>query len=167
MVPYRTKRSEEGESSSTFFLRLVKMHSVDRNIVTLRADDGSVFLAMIVCACSFAPFFLVFFLHLLVIMLLRLTCSQVFLRSCLLLRELTVRAFSVSQRFAVLRGIAHGRTPGCDSLHMKFYPRFWSILGADLVLVLNSAFASDLMSRSQRLGVITLSLKKGDRLDPQ
>lgn len=109
-------------------------------------------------------FFLVFFLHLLVILLLRLTCSQVFLRSCLLLRELTVRAFSSSQRFAVLRGIAHARTPGCDSLHMKFYPRFWSILGADLVLVLNSAFASDLMYRSQRLGVITLSLKKGDFL---
>ena len=33
------------------------MHSVDRNIVTLRADDGSVFLAMMACACSFAPFF--------------------------------------------------------------------------------------------------------------
>lgn len=69
-----------------------------------------------------------------------------------------MRAFSVSQRFAALGGIAHGRTHGCDSLHMKFYPRFWSILGADLVLVLNSAFASDLMSRSQRLGVNTLSL---------
>ena len=36
-----------------------------------------------------------------------------------------------------------------------------------MVLVLNSAFSSDLMSRSQRLGVITLSLKRGDRLDPQ
>ena len=35
------------------------------------------------------------------------------------------------------------------------------------VLVLNSAFTSGLMSRSQRRVVITLSFKKGDRLDPR
>ena len=136
--------------------------------MTLRADDGSVFLTMMACACSFAPFFSGLFsaspcdpaaqADLLSSISEKLSPTQT---------QLTVRAFSVSQRFAVLRGIAHGRTPGCDSLHMKFYPRFWSVLGADLVLVLNSAFASDLVSRSQRLGVITLSLKKGDRLDPQ
>ena len=63
--------------------------------------------------------------------------------------------------------MARGRTPGCDGLPMEFYLRFWSVLGADLVLVLNSAFTSGLMSRSQRRGIITLSFKKGDRLDPR
>ena len=61
---------------------------------------------------------------------------------------------------------ACGRTPGCDGLPMEFYVLFWPVLGADLVPVLNSAFASCLMSRSQRHGVITLFFKKGDRLDP-
>ena len=53
--------------------------------------------------------------------------------------------------------MARGRNPGCDGLPMEFYLRFWPVLGADLVLVLNSAFTSGLMSPSQRCGIITLS----------
>lgn len=49
---------------------------------------------------------------------------------------------------------------------MAFYLHFWSVLSVDLVPVLNSAFASGLMFRSQSRGVITLSFKNGDRLDP-
>ena len=74
---------------------------------------------------------------------------------------------SQGECFAALQSMARGRTPGCDGLPMEFYLRFWSVLGADLVLVLNSAFTSGLMSRSQRRGIITLSFKKGDRLDPR
>ena len=48
--------------------------------------------------------------------------------------------------------MARGRNPGCDGLPMEFYLRFWFVLGADLVLVLNSAFTSGLISRSQRRG---------------
>ena len=73
---------------------------------------------------------------------------------------------SQGECFAALQGMARGRTPGCDGLPMEFYLRFWSVLGADLVLVLNSAFTSGLMSRSQRRGIITLSFKKGDHLGP-
>ena len=36
-----------------------------------------------------------------------------------------------------------------------------------LVLVLNSCFSEDRLSLSQRRGVISLSFKKGDRLDPK
>ena len=46
---------------------------------------------------------------------------------------------------AALQGMANGRTPGFDGLPMEFYLRFWSVLRADLALVLNSAFASGLM----------------------
>ena len=42
---------------------------------------------------------------------------------------------------------------------MEFYLRFWSVLSTDLVLVLNSAFVSEIKSCSQRLGIITLSFK--------
>ena len=41
------------------------------------------------------------------------------------------------------------------------------MLGADLVAVLNSCFDSGSLSLSQRRGVISLSFKKGDRLDPR
>ena len=62
--------------------------------------------------------------------------------------------------------MARGKAPGCDGLPMEFYLKFLSVLGSDLVSVLNSAFFAGVLSRSQRRGVITLSFKKGDRLDP-
>ena len=40
-------------------------------------------------------------------------------------------------------------------------------MGFDLVCVLNSAFGLGSLSRSQCRGIITLSFKKGDRLDPK
>ena len=40
-------------------------------------------------------------------------------------------------------------------------------MGFDFVCALNSAFRSGSLSRSQHRGVITLSFKKGDRLDPK
>ena len=48
---------------------------------------------------------------------------------------------------------------------MEFYLRFWDVVGADLVSVLNDCSSSGSLSLSQRRGVITLSFKKGDRLD--
>ena len=50
--------------------------------------------------------------------------------------------------FCRLQGMTHGRNPDCDGLPMEFYLRFWSVLFGDLVLVLNSAFASGFMSLS-------------------
>ena len=164
----RIKWVEEGESSSAFFLRLVKRNSVDRSITALRADDGSVIsdqggLSRLLCSFysdlfSASP------------------CDPVAQAS--LLSNVSVKLspaeslgcegpLSQGECFAALQGMARGRTPGCDGLPMEFYLRFWSVLGADLVLVLNSAFTSGLMSRSQRRGIITLSFKKGDRLDPR
>ena len=43
----------------------------------------------------------------------------------------------------------------------------WDILGDDLVDVLNFYFSSGYLTRTQRRGVISLSFKKGDRLDPR
>ena len=50
---------------------------------------------------------------------------------------------------------------------MKFYLKFWPVLGQDLVLVLNSCFSEGRLSLSQLRGVISLSFKKGDLLDPK
>ena len=63
--------------------------------------------------------------------------------------------------------MARGKAPGCDGLPMEFYLKFWHVLGFDLVCVLNSAFGLGSLSRSQRRGIITLSFKKGERLDPK
>ena len=63
--------------------------------------------------------------------------------------------------------MARRNAPGLDGLPMEFYLKFWNVLGSDLVNVLNSCFDSGSLSLSQRRGVISLSFKKGDRLDPR
>ena len=50
---------------------------------------------------------------------------------------------------------------------MEFYVKFWPVFGSDLVNVLNSCFDSGCLSLLQRRGVISLSFKKGDCLDPK
>ena len=64
-----------------------------------------------------------------------------------------------------LIGMAHRKAPGLDCFPMEFYVKFWSVLGSDLVDVLNSCYRSGSLSLSQRRGIITLTFKKGDRLD--
>ena len=66
-----------------------------------------------------------------------------------------------------LQGMARHKALGLDGLPMEFYVKFWSVLYSDLVNVLNSCFDSGCLSLSQLRGVISLSFKKGDRLDPK
>ena len=50
---------------------------------------------------------------------------------------------------------------------MEFYLRFWSVFGGDLVEFLNFCYEAGILAKSQRRGLITLTFKKGDRLDPR
>ena len=82
-------------------------------------------------------------------------------------KEVCEGALSVDECFSALKGMAHRKAPGNDGLPMEFYVNFWPVLGADLMRVLNSCFVNRRLSKSQRRGVISLSFKKGDRLDPR
>lgn len=68
---------------------------------------------------------------------------------------------------SALLGMARWKAPGNDGFPMEFYLKFWHILGSDLIDVLNACFAKGTLVKSQRSGVISLSFKKGDRLDPR
>ena len=76
---------------------------------------------------------------------------------------------SVEKCWAAVVGMARRKAPGSDGLpikfHLKFHLKFWDLLGEDLVCVLISCFRCGCFSTSQRRGVISLSFKKGDRLD--
>lgn len=61
--------------------------------------------------------------------------------------------------------MAKRKAPGSDGLPLEFYVKFWEVVGEDLVCVLNSCYNDGSLSLSQRSGVISLSFKKGDRLD--
>ena len=162
----RVRWTEEGEASSAYFFRLVKKQNADRLVAALRQPDGTVVNSAPDLVECFSQFY-----------------SDLFSAEPVdpgardaLLSNVTVRlsveecnvcegALTAEECFTALQGMARRKTPGCDGLPMEFYHTFWSVLGSDLVRVLNSCASAGRLSRSQRRGVISLSFKKGDRLD--
>ena len=167
-VRSRIKWVEEGETSSSYFFRLEKKYSADRFISGLRADDGSLVTGQEDLCAAFGAF-----------------CADLFSAGSVdaeaqieLLSHFSSPLPSVScndcegplsteECFATFQGMSCCKAQGSDGLPMEFYLRFWGVLGSDLVETLKSSFHSGLLSRSQRCGVISLSYKKGDRLDPR
>ena len=167
-VRSRARWAEEGESSTAYFFRLEKKRATDRYISALRADDGSLVTDKDGLCTLLRSFYLDLFTA--------VPCDSS-ARAELLSHISSVLPFDDSEAcegllsqgecFAALQGMARGKAPGCDGLPMEFYLKFWDVLGNDLVLVLNSAYRLGSLSCSQRRGIITLTFKKGDRLDPK
>ena len=72
------------------------------------------------------------------------------------------RPLSASELHVALRSMDCGKAPGIDGLPIEFYKTFWSVLGGDLLSVLNDSLAGGLLPLSCRRAVITLLPKKGD-----
>ena len=72
---------------------------------------------------------------------------------------------SREETFAALQGMARGKSSGSDGFPVEFYWTFWDLIGSALVAVFNESYVSGLLPSSLRKGLISLSFKKGDRLD--
>ena len=59
---------------------------------------------------------------------------------------------SMEEVLSSLCGMARPKAPGLDGLPMDFYLKFWSVMGSDLVSVLNSCLNSGCLYLSQRSG---------------
>ena len=165
-VRSRNRWVEEGETSSSYFFRLEKKRSAVSWISALRESDGTIVSSPSDLCHSFAAFYSSLF-----------TASAIdsVARDSLLSNLSSILPpdqaehcegrFSVDECHAALFGMAKGKSPGLDGLPMEFYVKFWSIIGSDLVDVLNSCYSSGSLALSQRRGVISLIFKKGDRLD--
>lgn len=64
-----------------------------------------------------------------------------------------------------LKEMANNKAPGSDGLSKEFYTKFWDLMGKELVEVFNVAYRATQLSESQRLAVITLLYKKGEKAD--
>ena len=159
---------EEGESSTSYFLQLEKKRAVDRWIPALRESGGSIVSSPEGLCRTLNIFYSDLFssvptdsvvqASLLSNFPCPLPCDQARVCEGLLTPDECLRA---------LKNMAKNKAPGLDGFPAEFYLRFWHVLGGDLVAVLNSCFHSGSLARSQRRGIITLSFKKGDRLDPR
>lgn len=165
-VRSRIRWVEEGERSSAYFFRLEKKRSADRRISALRESDGTITSDITGLCDSISSFYSGLFTSeptdaaaresLLSNICSTLTPEQASCCNGLL---------SVGECWSALLGMAKRKAPGSDGLPMEFYVKFWDVLGEDLVCVLNSCYLDGCLSLSQRSGVISLSFKKGDRLD--
>ena len=159
---------EEGESSTSFFFRLEKKRAADRHISALREDDGT-----IVSDCdSLCRSFSSFYSSLFSASLVDPVASHTLLGNVSPSlpsdkANLCEGRLSLDECHRVLLGMARRKAPGSDGFPMEFYVKFWPLLGSDLVLVLNSCFERGSLALSQRRGIISLSFKKGDCLDPR
>jgi hypothetical protein len=64
-----------------------------------------------------------------------------------------------------LRGMARGKTPGCDGLPMEFYLKFWDVLANPLTMALNDIFVHGCLTDTQRLALMALLYKKKCHMD--
>ena len=167
-VSSRARWAEEGETSSAYFFRLEKKCGADHWISAIKLEDGTIVSSPADLCSAFAEFYTSLFAA---------TPTDPGIRDSLLGNissslspdeaAICKGHLSPAECLAALQGMPRRKAPGPDGLPMEFYLRFWSVLGSDLVNVLNSCFDSGCLSLSQRCGVISLFFKKGDRLDPK
>lgn len=146
-VRSRVKWVEEGETSSVYFFRLEKKRSTDGWILALREDDGTIVSSPMDLCRVLSNFYSCLF---------SAVPTDLSVRSTLFdnltssldgdQAALCEGLLSVSECYAALKGMARSKAPGSDGLPMEFYLKFWHVLGADLVAVLNSCFVSGSLS---------------------
>jgi len=71
------------------------------------------------------------------------------------------RPLSNQELLNALKDMKGGKSPGIDGIPVDFYKEFWSVLGEDLLSVLNESLTEGSLPLSCRRAVITLLPKKG------
>ena len=71
---------------------------------------------------------------------------------------------TLAKCFEAASQMSTNKSPGSDGLPIEFYRRFWSLIGPDLVEILNYSFQHGSLSETQRRGIIRLLYKKEDPL---
>ena len=162
----RERWAEEGETSSSYFLRQEKSRVVKKLFTGIRNTQGVVVSSI----SAILRVWCMFYVQLFSASLLVASDQDFFINSLeLSLSSLESEACDGVTREPECKSALHkmknNKSPGVDGLPYEFYRQFWPILGSDLVDVYNECFTSGKLSFSQRTGLITLLYKRGDKLD--
>jgi len=166
LIRSRAKWVEEGETSSSYFLRMEKSNGLRRHITAIRDLSDQTRTTTPEILDAWREFYQNLFTatetdqptqdELLDNLERRLDPEQASVCEGLITCE---------EALAAAKGMARGKTPGLDGLPVEFYLAFWPVLGTDLVSVLNFSFREGNLTISQRRGVISLIHKKDDPLN--
>ena len=161
-----TQWAEEGEASTAYFFRLERKRGQQRLFSAIKNLGGVVVRSFSEIARAWVGFYGLLFTSqkldvgqqdfFLSRLSMKLTDDQLLVCE----GELTLEECKHA-----LDSMASGKSPGLDGLPAEFFQRFWSLMGADYVEVLNYCYVVGKLSPTQRSGVITLLHKKGDRLE--
>lgn len=165
-VRSREKWAEEGETSSSFFLRQEKSRARRKLFTGIRNAAGRV-----VCSVTaMLHVWCAFYIQLFSATLLNVKEQNFFLKALNFSLSdsdsgLCEGVVTEEECLRALNSFSNNKSPGIDGLPYEFYKHFWTLLGSDLVSVFNDCFSRGSLSYSQRTGLISLLFKKGDRLD--
>ena len=70
---------------------------------------------------------------------------------------------SLKECETVIQKMKLDKSPGLDGIPIEFYKTFWLILGLFLVKLYNENYQNEKLSNSQRIAVISLIHKKGNK----
>ena len=162
----RIRWAEDGEASTSYFMRLEKKRGAESWFSALKDDDDNVVTDLNGILDVWLSFYSKLFsaesidVDIQSEMLSALSGSvpQSDVAKC-------EGLFEPDEVLRALNGMARGKTPGSDGLPVEFFIKFWDTLGTDLVEVLNSSYLDGFLPSSSCKGLITLIFKKGDRLD--
>ena len=65
--------------------------------------------------------------------------------------------------FSIIKKMNLNKSPGGDSLTVEFYKNYWNIIKKDVTEVMNFMLHSNMLSKSQSSGIVTLFHKNGDK----
>ena len=157
---------EEGETSSSYFFRLEKKRGSDRWIAAVRNDDGQIVASPEGLCSSFSTFYSSLFTAEPTDPIAQESLLSNVESSLLPTQSESCEGLlSVEECLEALSGMTKRKALGLDGLPAEFYLKLWHVLGQDLVDVLNFCYVAGSLTLSQRRGIISLSFKKGDRLD--
>ena len=161
-----TQWAEEGEASKDHFFRLEHKHGQQCLFSAIKNLGGIVVRSFSEIARAWVGFYgLLFMSQKLNVAQQDFFLSQLSMKLSDGQLQVCKGELTLKECKHALDSMASGKSPSLDGLPAKFFQRFWSLMRADYVEVLNYCYVVEKLSPTQRSGVITLLHKKGDRLE--
>ena len=162
----RAKWVEQGEQSTSYFLRLEKKHQVYNQIDTLMKDNGQMERTTEEILKETVSFYTKLYSTT------SPSASDIdsYLVNTNFIHKLSPESSNICEglisreecHYAV-KNLQYNKSPGLDGLCAEFYKKFWPDIETLLIDCLNESFQKGELSESQKLSILSLIFKKTDR----
>ena len=165
-IKIRTKveYTEQGEKSTRYFYSLQKRRQAEQNIKILTKDNNESCTEQQDILKEVHAFYKQLYTSEEII---ETSQEKIFNVDCPTLSEEAKNScegyITLPELQKALTDMEPNKSPGLDGLTSNFYKHFWNLIGKDLADIYNYGFEHELLSLTQRRGVITLLFKKNDK----